>query len=207
MNKEKILKIIVAIAIIIDLIIFGSLLYNNKQLKKEIAYLKYNYKELQDSVSAQRENVSYITSKIDEMAELLDDEKKQKMNESDPYYEAINNLDNTIFLTDFENYAPNDNDIKITEKEAKEIAQKGFEESKSRIAREGTDDVDSETIKIEEVVANNYFTRYYYQGNQTYDSIKRNCYAIQRQNGMGCGATIYVDATTGLIVGGRAFGD
>ena len=77
MNKEKILKIIVAIAIIIDLIIFESLLYNNKQLKKEIAYLKYNYKELQDSVSAQRENVSYITSKIDEMAELLDDEKKQ----------------------------------------------------------------------------------------------------------------------------------
>lgn len=207
MNKEKILKIIVAIAIIIDLIIFGSLLYNNKQLKKEIAYLKYNYKELQDSVSAQRENVSYITSKIDEMAELLDDEKKQKMNESDPYYEAINNLDNTIFLIDFENYAPNDNDIKITEKEAKEIAQKGFEESKSRIAREGTDDVDSETIKIEEVVANNYFTRYYYQGNQTYDNIKRNCYAIQRQNSMGCGVTIYVDATTGLIVGGRAFGD
>lgn len=207
MNKEKILKIIVAIAIIIDLIIFGSLLYNNKQLKKEIAYLKYNYKELQDSVSAQRENVSYITSKIDEMAELLDDEKKQKMNESDPYYEAINNLDNTIFLTDFENYAPNDNDIKITDKEAKAIAQKGFEESKSRIAREGTDDVDSETIKIEEVVANNYFTRYHYQGNQTYDNIKRNCYAIQRQNSMGCGVTIYVDATTGLIVGGRAFGD
>lgn len=207
MNKEKILKIIVATAIIIDLIIFGSLLYNNKQLKKEIAYLKYNYKELQDSVSAQRENVSYITSKIDEMAELLDDEKKQKMNESDPYYEAINNLDNTIFLIDFENYAPNDNDIKITEKEAKEIAQKGFEESKSRIAREGTDDVDSETIKIEEVVANNYFTRYYYQGNQTYDNIKRNCYTIQRQNSMGCGVTIYVDATTGLIVGGRAFGD
>lgn len=207
MNKEKIFKIIVIIAIIIDLIIFGSLLYNNHQFKKEIAYLKYDYKELQDSVLTQGENISNITSKIDEMSKLLDDEKEQKENENDPYYEAINKLDNTIFLTDFENYAPNNNDIKITENEAKEIAQKGFEESKSRIAGEGTDDVDSETIKTEEVFANNYFTRYYYQGNQIYNNIKRNCYVIQRQNDNGCGVTIYVDITTGLIIGGSAFGD
>lgn len=127
--------------------------------------------------------------------------------ENDPYYKAVSNLDNTIFLTDFENYVPNNNDIEITEKKAKEIAQKGFEESKIRIAREGTDDIDSETVKIEEVVANNYFTRYYYQGNEFYNNIKRNCYAIQRQNDMGCGVTIYVDVSTGLIIAGRAFGD
>lgn len=207
MKKEKVIKIIVVIALVIDLIIFGSLLYSNKKLKKEISYLKNNYKELQNSVSVQEVNISNIKSKINEMTELTDNLQEQRKNESDPYYEAIKNLDDTIFLTDFENYAPDNNDIKITENKAKEIAKKGFEESKSRIAGEGTDDVDSETIKTEEIFANNYFTRYYYQGNQIYNNIKRNCYAIQRQNDNGCGVTIYVDTTTGLIIAGRAFGD
>lgn len=206
MNKEKRLKVIVIIAVIIDLIIFGSLLYRNNTLKQEIAQLKYDYKELQNSVLQQEENISNIKSNVNEIVEFINGEKEQKKIESDPYYKSVNNLDNTIFLTDFENYAPNNNDIKITEKKAKEIAQKGFEESK-RIASEGTDDIDSETVKIEEVVANNYFTRYYYQGNELYDKIKRNCYAIQRENDMGCGVTIYVDVTTGLIIAGRAFGD
>lgn len=207
MNKEKWLKIIIVIAVIIDLIVFGSLIYRNNRLKQEIANLKYDYKELQNSVLLQEENISNIKSNIDEIAEFINEEKEHKKIESDPYYKAVNNLDNTIFLTDFENYAPNDNDIKITEKKAKEIAQKGFEESKSRIAGEGADDIASETIKIEEVVANNYFTRYYYQGNESYDNIKRNCYAIQRENDMGCGVTVYIDVTTGLIIAGEAFGD
>lgn len=207
MNKEKGLKIIVVLAIIIDLITFGSLIYSNNRLKQEIAYLKYDYKELQDGVLQQKENISNIKSNVDEIVEFVNKEKEQKKIESDPYYKAVNDLDSTIFLTDFENYIPNNNDVKITEKKAKEIAQKGFEESKSRIAREGTNDIDSETIKIEEIVANNYFTRYYYQGNEFYDNIKRKCYAIQRENDMGCGVTIYVDVTTGLIIAGRAFGD
>lgn len=207
MNKEKWLKIIIVIAVILDLIIFGSLLYRNNRLKQEIANLKYNYKELQDSVLQQESNITNIKSNVDEITKFINDEKEQKEIENDPYYKAVNSLDNTIFLTDFENYTPNNNDIKITEKKAKEIAQNGFEESKSRIAGEGTDDIASETIKIEEVIANNYFTRYYYQGNENYDNIKRNCYAIQRENDMGCGVTVYIDVTTGLIIAGRAFGD
>ncbi len=207
MNKEKMLKIIIIIAIIVDLIIFGSLLYSNYNLKKEISYLKYSYKELQDNVSEQGGNISSIESKINEIAEFVNEAKEQKNLENDPYYDAINNLDNTIFLTDFENYTPDNNDIKITEKKARDIAQKGFEESKMRIASEGTEDINSETVQIEEVFANNYFTRYYSQRDETYNKIKRNCYAIQRQNNMGCGVTVYVDVTTGLIIAGRAFGD
>ena len=182
MNKEKMLKIIIIIAIIVDLIIFGSLLYSNYNLKKEISYLKYSYKELQDNVSEQGGNISSIESKINEIAEFVNEAKEQKNLENDPYYDAINNLDNTIFLTDFENYTPDNNDIKITEKKARDIAQKGFEESKMRIASEGTEDINSETVQIEEVFANNYFTRYYSQRDETYNKIKRNCYAIQRQN-------------------------
>lgn len=206
MNKEKMLKIIVAIVVIIDLIIFGSLLYRNNKLKQEITNLKYDYKELESKLLSQNESISNIKSNVDEIVEFMNKEKEPKKIESNLYYKAVNSLDNTIFLTDFENYSPNNNDIKITEKRAKEIAQKGFEESK-RIASEGTDDVNSETIKIEEIVANNYFTRYYYQENEFYDKIKRKCYAIQRENDMGCGVTIYIDVTTGLIIAGRAFGD
>ena len=207
MNKEKYLKTILVIALIIDLMIFGFLIYSNIKLKKEIAYLKYDYKELKDRVSKQQSNIDTITSKVDKTSKFVDDEKAEKEIENDPYYNAIESLDNTIFLKDFKNYKPSNNDINITKKKAKEIAQKGFEESKNRIAREGTENIDSETIKTEEVVANNYFTRLYYEGNEIYDNIKRKCYAIQRQNDMGCGVTIYVDVTTGLIIAGRAFGD
>lgn len=206
MNKEKVLKIIIIIAVIIVLIILGSLIYRNNKLKQEIDYLKYDNKDLQNKVLSQEEKIHSIELNMDEIDKFVNEQKERKKDEEDIYYKAVNSLDNTIFLTDFENYTPNNNEIQITEKKAKEIAQKGFEESK-RIASEGTDDIDSETVKIEEVVANNYFTRYYHQGNEYYDKIKRKCYAVQRENDMGCGVTVYVDVTTGLIIAGRAFGD
>ena len=87
------------------------------------------------------------------------------------------------------------------------MAQKGFEESKKRIAGEGADDKDSETVKIEQINANNYFTRLSDQSDKIYKEISRKCYIIQRENDMGNGISIYVDATTGLIIGGEAFGD
>lgn len=127
MNKNTSLKIIVVIAIIVDFIIFCSLIYSNRELKIEISNLKYNYTELQDSILVQNSNISNITTKVNENSEFIEKEKEQKKIESDPYAEAINNLDNTIFLIDFENYTPTSNDIKISEKKAKEIAQKGFE--------------------------------------------------------------------------------
>ena len=83
----------------------------------------------------------------------------------------------------------------------------GFEESKKRIASEGADDVDSQRIKIEEVSPNNYFTRKDREYDKTYSNITRKAYIVTRENDMGNGISIYVDATTGLIIGGRAFGD
>lgn len=200
MNQGKILKIIIIVAIIIDLFIFVSLLYSNWKLRQDISHLEYTNQEIQTQMSQQSENISNLESKI----ETIESQEEIK---SDPYYEAIQKLDSKVFLTNFDDYKVNSNEIKISESEAKEIAQKGFDESKSRIAGEGVDDIESETIQMEEISANNYFTRYYYQKDETYDNIKRMCYAIQRQNDMGCGVTVYVDATTGLIIAGRAFGD
>lgn len=207
MNKEKVEKIILVIAFVLDIIIFGSLIISNVKLKDEIAYLKNENKDIQDKILAQNDGIKNLETKFNENADFIEDLKEQEKIKNDPSYEAISNLDNTVFLTDFDNYNPDSNEIKITEKEAKKIAQKGFDESKSRIAAEGVDNIESETIEIIETVANNYFTRYYHQYDEKYDNIKRKCYAIQRENEMRCGVTIYVDVTTGIIIGGATFGD
>ena len=119
----------------------------------------------------------------------------------------VNSLDAKIFLTDFKNYSPNSNEIKVSEEKAKEIAENGFNESKSRIAGEGTEDTEKEYIKIKEVSPNSYFTRKYNEGTDVYTSIKRKAYVITKENSMGNGVSIYVDTDTGLIIGGEAFGD
>ena len=83
----------------------------------------------------------------------------------------------------------------------------GFQESAKRIAGEGVENIESERVNLENVSPNNYFTRQYYEGDKIYKTSVRNCYVVTRENDMGCGVSIYVDATTGLIIGGRAFGD
>lgn len=79
-NKEKYLKIIVVISVIVDLIIFGSLLYRNNRLKQEIANLKYDYKELQDSIFSQKQNIATITSNLNEITEFINNEKRTEKN-------------------------------------------------------------------------------------------------------------------------------
>lgn len=205
MKKEKVALVV---AFIIDIVIFGSLIISNLNLKEEIAYLKNESKDMQDKILAQNDNIKNIETKLNDNTDFIENLKEQDRIKEDPYYEAITNLDNTVFLTDFDNYNPSSDEIKITESQAKKTAQKGFEESKNRIAAEGVDNIESETIEIIETVANNYFTRYYYQRNENYDNLRRTCYAItRRQSDLENGVTIYVDVTTGLIIGGMAFGD
>ena len=42
---------------------------------------------------------------------------------------------------------------------------------------------------------------------EVYQNILRKCYVFTRENDMGCGSSVYVDVTTGLIIGGECFGD
>ena len=99
------------------------------------------------------------------------------------------------------------NEIKISEEKAKEIAEIGFKEAGARIASEGVTDTVSESVVIDEVVANNFFTRKYNQGDKSYTNIKRKAYIFKKENYMGNGVNVYVDVNSGLIIGGRAFGD
>ena len=136
-----------------------------------------------------------------------DNQKTQQIEFERKFNEAVKNIDTTLFLVDVENYNPQSNEIKISEEKAKEIAQKGFEESAKRISGEGTENKESETVQIKEESPNNYFTRYIYDGDKIYTNIKRKCYVVKRENDIGNGVRILVDATTGLIIGGMAFGD
>ena len=207
MKKEKIYKIIIFIAIMLDLIIFGSLIYSNRNLKKELNTLSKEILKLENRLENQGSQLYEVDTKISNTIAEKEKAEKQQEYENNPNNIAVKNLDKNIFLTDFENYKPENNDVKIPESKAKEIAQNGFEESKKRIAGEGADDKDSETVKIEQIKANNYFTRLSDQSDKIYKEILRKCYIIQRENDMGNGISIYVDVTTGLIIGGEAFGD
>ena len=207
MKDEKKYKIIIVIAVIIDLIIFGSLIYSNKNLKNEVNALSRKVLALENRLEKQGAQIYEADKKNSNTISENDKTEKQKEYENDPNNIAVKNLDKNIFLTDFESYKPENNDIIISESKAKEIAQKGFEESKKRIAGEGADEKNSETVKIEQINANNYFTRLSDQSDKIYKEISRKCYVIQRENDIGNGISIYVDVSTGLIIGGQAYGD
>lgn len=200
-------KIIIIIAVSVDLIIFGSLIYSNRNLKKEVNALSKEILKLENRLENQGSQLYEVDTKISNTIAEKEKVEKQQEYENNPNNIAVKNLDKNIFLTDFKNYTPENNDVKISEAKAKEIAQNGFEESKKRIAGEGADDKDSETIKIEQINANNYFTRLSDQSDKMYKEISRKCYIIKRENDMGNGIAVYVDVTTGLIIGGEAFGD
>ncbi len=123
------------------------------------------------------------------------------------YNKMVDDLDDKIFLKDFENYPITSYDIKISQNQAKNIAEIGFEESAKRIASEGITDTEKESQKIEEVYPNNYFTRKYYEYDKTYNTYKRKAYVFTKQNDMGNGVSVFVDVYSGLIIGGDAFGD
>lgn len=137
----------------------------------------------------------------------IEEENKQNLDFHNSFDESIKNLDSNVYLIEFENYNPKTEEIKISEKRAKEIAEIGFKESASRIAGEGIDDTENEFIKIEDVYANNYFTRKYSEGDFVYTNVKRKAYVVTKENDMGNGVSVYVDVSTGLIIGGDAFGD
>lgn len=151
-----------------------------------------------------KEKAETTETKVDAKKE---EEKKQRLEFERKYNEAINNLDKSVFLVDVDNYNPESNEIKISEEKAKEIAQKGFEESARRISEEGASNKETERVQIREESPNNYFTRYIYDGDKIYMNKKRKCYVITRENDIGNGISILVDVTTGIIIGGYAFGD
>ena len=143
----------------------------------------------------------------EEYNKRLQDSEQAYIDSVNNYNKSVDNLDDSIFLINFNSYNVTSNEIEISRERAEEIADIGFAESASRIASEGITDTQQETVEIQEVCPNNYFTRKYDQGDKIYNNIKRKAYVFSKYNSMGFGVSIYVDVTTGLILGARAYSD
>lgn len=134
-----------------------------------------------------------------------EEQAKREEEYIEKYNETVENLDSDIFLIDAENYDVKTNEIKITEKEAKKIAENGFEFIKTIDGRDKY--TYKETIEIKEVSPNRFFTAKYNGSKSAYPDIERKAYVVSKSNDIGNGVSVYVDVTTGLIIGGNLFGD
>ena len=133
-----------------------------------------------------------------------DIQKKTREDWKKTFDERVENRSDTIFLKDFENYNPGSSEIKITQKEAEKIADIGFEEA-GTIGEAG--EKENQIVHIDEVYANNFFTMDHNCISKMYSNIRRKCYIFSRENEIGNGSLVYIDVTTGLIIGGQCFGD
>lgn len=196
-----------------------SSIFNNKALNyyNMPSYLTQNSMNIVVEIGEGKENKNterfisrdrgYTWITESEYYNQINREKASERNYVIKYNNMVDNLDAKTFLTDFKNYNPTSNEVKVSEEKAKEIAKKGFAESESRIAGEGISDTEKEYVKVEEVSPNNYFTRKYNEGDDVYTEIKRKAYIVTKENSMGNGVSVFVDVNTGFIIGGKAFGD
>lgn len=154
------------------------------------------YRQKEDDINRQKEFVAYHNKRVDE-------------------------LDETIFVKDFSKYNIPSNDVKISENQAKQTALKGFIEEAKRYSRyEYLINDDNEEIRLETVKTNSFFTRklegrmednhYIYEyskgENETFYATERKAYVVKRGDTVSGVVEIYVDATTGLIIGGNEYG-
>ena len=122
------------------------------------------------------------------------------------YNNSVSNIDKEVFVTNYDEFLEEykKSNSEITQTEAEEIAEKGFEEAE-RIC--GGYEKSTQTVKKTTELANNFFSSNIDQGPVTY-SDKIEVYAFTRVDDMDLnGVTIYVDTKLGKIIGGAAFGD
>lgn len=146
------------------------------------------------------EYISYTGS--DWSTNELQKNSLEKMHEE--FDKRVANRSDEIFLKDFENYNPESSEIKISQSKAEKIADIGFEEA-GIIGESG--EKESQIMTMEEVIANNFFTMNHNCINEIYTNVKRKCYVFTREDDMGNGSKVYIDVTTGLIIGGQCFRD
>ena len=179
--------------------------YNSEKYAK----LKEIYNEIHDIKP--KEPVNYDQEQADNTLDISDNDTVNSPGISDDFWKeydkAVDNLNSKYFVTDFSNYSSGSDLKNLSTNEVSKIASFGFKESASRIAGEGAEDADTETIELKEIVPNNYFTRKSKESDDAYPDLKMTAYVVTRENDMGNGIKIYIDPTTALIVGGEAFGD
>ena len=131
--------------------------------------------------------------------------KAQIQDDNNQYNQTVANIDEEIFVKDFNTYLNTSSENKnITQNEADEIANKAFKQAENIV---GQYSKDSQTIETQEVYANNFFTRKANETDKVYNTKKIKCYVYTREDDMLNGVSVYIDVKTGKVIGGRAFGD
>lgn len=180
---------------------------SNISVKISVGNLKYTYDNYDSIDHVHLLVVSKVVNSncIYSTNNAIERSKQELENWKNEYNSKVDNIDSNVFVTNFEEYFSNKNKSgSISETTAKEIADKAFDEA-SRIA--GSYDKSTQTMKKESVYANNFFTFKTNEGPKNYGSEKVKCYVYTREDEMGCGVSVYIDANTGKVIGGEAFGD
>ena len=179
-------------------------------IKVSIGNIKYTYEQMND-VAYQYTAHLLIVSKIVNTdciynTDLTEVDSKVELDEFETKYnESVENLDTETFVTNFDEFY-NEYQVStntITQEEAEEIAEKGFEEAERVVGN-----YEKSTQKCEEMETNpnNFFTRKTDERDET-AQYKVEVYSFSREDDMGNGVRINVDKRLGKIIGASAFGD
>lgn len=182
------------------------------EVKVNLGNIRYTYNEI-ENVNTQYTVHLLIVDKIvntdciynTDLSEI--ESQIENENYKFEYDDNVESLDSNIFVTNMEEFMKEYNlaSSKITEKEAAEIAEKGFKEAE-RIC--GAYDINTQEVKKELVKPNNFFTRKYNEYDKVYTQFEVEAYVFTRFDDMKLnGVNVFVDVKTGKIVGGGAFGD
>lgn len=194
-----------------NVIILTIALSRNINVKTNIGNLRYYYENNKNNQYGYIAHLQVVSKIVNSNCIYnIDNEKiKQEANLKDfnsKYNKQVEGLDTNVFNKNITTSLEKQNTSKeITKEEADEIAEKGFKEAQRIV---GQYSKDTQEVRIEEVYANNFFTRKSYEADAVYSNQpKVKCYVYTRTDDMLNGVSIYVDINTGKIIGGGTFGD
>lgn len=180
-------------------------------VKVSIGNIHYTYENLPNAYGSQYTAHLLVVSKIVNTdciynTDLSTVDTQANLDELETSYdEKIDNLDENLFVKDFEQFYNDytNSTSTLTEEQAQTVVNTAFDEA-SRIA--GKYNESSQTYELKLVHPNNFFTRKSSE-TDTIASYEVTAYCFRRTDDIGNGVEIYIDNKLGKIIGGRAFGD
>lgn len=179
-------------------------------VKVSIGNIKYSYDNIENMNYGDTVHVLVVSKLVNtdciyntDLSEIKD--KVYLDNSNLEYENVVENLDENIFMTNYDEFIEeyNNSSSSISEDEAKVIAHNGFKLAEKII---GNYDGITEVITEENVRPNNLFIRNYDKPDTVYNQ-SVDVYVFNRCDDIGNGVEIYVDKKLGKIVGGSFFGD
>ena len=193
-----------------DLILTVSLL-PKIEVKVSIGNIKYTYDRVENANMQYTVHLLTVSKIVNtdciyntDLTEIESQIDLDNMNVQ--YDESVDELDSEAFMINYEEFLEEyeNTTTTISEAEATEIVDKGFEEAE-RIC--GSYSKSTQIVETRNIKPNNFFIRKYNEYDKVFDK-NIECYVFSRLDDMGLnGVQIYVDKRTGKIVGGGAFGD